>query len=82
VESEIDTMVGIPQDMPEGNYELYLNLPDPEEALYTNPAYAIRLANEMVWEENTGYNKLNILIQIDSKNKGENYTGNLFFQKN
>jgi len=81
MESEIDTVMGIPQDIPPGEYELYLNLPDPEEALYNNPAYSIRLANENVWEETTGFNRLNILIQIDSKNKGEVYSGNLFFIK-
>jgi len=81
MESVIDTVMGIPQDMPEGEYELYLNLPDPEETLYNNPAYSIRLANENVWEETTGYNRLNILIKIDSENKGEVYSGNLFFSK-
>jgi hypothetical protein len=81
MESVIDTIVGIPLDMPEGDYELYLNLPDAEETLYNNPAYSIRLANEVVWEEATGYNRLNILIKIDSLNKGENYSGNLFFTK-
>ena len=81
MESVIDTIAGIPQNMPEGEYELYLNLPDPEETLYNNPAYSIRLANENIWEETTGYNKLNILIQIDSEYKGEAYSGNLFFMK-
>jgi hypothetical protein len=37
---------------------LLLNLPDPELSLYSVPAYAIRLANELVWEENLGYNNL------------------------
>jgi hypothetical protein len=81
METEIDTVVGIPKDIPEGDYELYLNLPDPETTLYNNPAYSIRLANENVWEETTGYNRLNVLIQIDSKNKGKVYSGNLFFMK-
>ena len=81
MEIEIDTVVGIPRDMPQGDYELYLNLPDPEETIYNNPAYSIRLANENVWEETTGYNKLNILIQIDTKNKGEVYSGNLILIK-
>jgi hypothetical protein len=82
VETEIDTVVGIPQDMPAGDYELYLNLPDAEESIYSNPAYSVRLANENLWEETTGYNKLNIQIQIDSKNKSVDYSGDLFFSKN
>jgi hypothetical protein len=81
-ESVIDTVVGIPGDMPEGGYELLLNLPDPEELIYNIPAYSIRLANENVWEPTTGYNKLNIKINIDSRNPDEDYTGTLFFIKN
>ena len=41
-----------------GSYTLYLNLPDPEETLHDNPLYSIRLANNNVWEESTGYNKI------------------------
>ena len=67
--------------MPAGEYELYLNLPDPEVTLYNNPAYSIRLANENVWDETTGYNKLNIKIQIGTANKGDVYSGSLFFEK-
>jgi hypothetical protein len=45
-------------NLPAGQYDLLLNLPDPELSLYSVPAYAIRLANELVWEENLGYNNL------------------------
>ena len=41
-----------------GSYTLYLNLPDPEETLHDNPLYSIRLANNNVWEESSGYNKI------------------------
>jgi hypothetical protein len=81
LESAIDTVAGIPNDMPVGEYELYLNLPDPEVTLYNNPAYSIRLANQNVWDETTGYNKLNITIQIGTANKGDVYSGSLFFKK-
>ena len=81
MESAIDTIVGIPDDMPVGEYELYLNLPDPEVALYNNPAYSIRLANQDIWDETTGYNKLNINIQIGTAKKGDVYSGSLFFEK-
>ncbi|MBQ7631143.1 MAG: DUF4832 domain-containing protein [Paludibacteraceae bacterium] len=39
-----------------GDYKLYLNLPDPYPSLHDNPAFSIRLANDNVWEEETGYN--------------------------
>ena len=41
-----------------GEYEVYLNLPDPYASLHDNPAFSIRLANENIWEESTGYNYL------------------------
>jgi len=81
LESAIDTVVGIPDDMPVGEYELYLNLPDPEVTLYGKPAYSIRLANQDVWDETTGYNKLNLKIQIGTTNKKDVYSGSLFFEK-
>jgi len=52
--------------MPNGAYELYLNLPDPEESLYSNPAYSVRLANKDVWEAATGYNSLLHQVKISS----------------
>ena len=41
-----------------GSYDVCLNLPDPEESLRNNPDYSIRLANEDVWVEEKGYNKI------------------------
>lgn len=81
LESSIDTVVGIPDDMPVGEYELYLSLPDPEVTLYSMPAYSIRLANQDVWDESTGYNKLNMKIQIGAPNKKDVYSGSLYFEK-
>lgn len=39
-------------------YTLYLNLPDPEQELHDNPLFSIRTANDGVWNETLGYNKL------------------------
>ena len=52
-------------DMPNGEYDLFLNMPDAYSSLSSNPAYSIRLANTNVWEETTGYNDLNKTIAID-----------------
>ncbi|MBR0309389.1 MAG: DUF4832 domain-containing protein [Paludibacteraceae bacterium] len=41
-----------------GEYKVYINLPDPYESLHNDPRFSIRLANENVWEEATGYNYL------------------------
>ena len=42
----------------QGDYKLYLNLPDPYPTLHDDPRYSIRLANDSVWDEATGYNYL------------------------
>lgn len=65
---QIHTVTGdlhIPENLPAGNYELLLNLPDPETELYRRPEYSIRLANPDVWETSTGYNKLNRTFIIE-----------------
>ena len=42
----------------QGEYKVYLNLPDPYSSLHDDPRYSIRLANKDMWEEETGYNYL------------------------
>ena len=41
-----------------GDYKVYLNMPDPYPTIHDNPLFSIRLANEDMWEETTGYNYL------------------------
>jgi hypothetical protein len=53
--------VTLPADMPAGNYALLLTLPDPQ---LPGPAYAIRLANENVWEPGTGWNNLRHTVTV------------------
>jgi hypothetical protein len=48
----------IPAATPAGQYAVYLNLPDPAASLRNRPEYSIRLANQDVWEDATGYNSL------------------------
>ncbi|RDI95645.1 DUF4832 domain-containing protein [Meiothermus sp. QL-1] len=50
--------------VPAGSYELLLHLPDPAPSLERRPEYAIRLANQGVWEASTGYNRLNQTIRV------------------
>ena len=66
--------------MPDGDYDIFLFLPDPDPALrnatavneFGNPTisfwspYAIRLANQGVWDETTGYNDLLIDLTIST----------------
>ncbi|MDA1192689.1 MAG: DUF4832 domain-containing protein, partial [Candidatus Poribacteria bacterium] len=51
-------------DVPSGDYELFLNLPDPKPTLRSNPDYAIRLANQGVWDSETGYNRLLSTVRV------------------
>ncbi len=68
---EITAEVGVPADVPAGRYELLLHLPDPAESLYGRPEYSIRLANEGVWEERTGFNSLLHVVEVlDSEGSG------------
>ncbi len=55
-----------------GSYEILLNLPDPEPALYRRAEFSIRLANQDTWEAETGFNKLNATVTITA---GETATG-------
>lgn len=54
----------IPEDLPAGTYEMLLHLPDAYERLAGRPEYCIRLANDDVWEETTGYNRLQHALQV------------------
>jgi hypothetical protein len=54
----------IPATMPEGTYQVYLNLPDPYPSLHNRKEYSIRLANNNVWEDSTGYNSLQCVVSV------------------
>ncbi len=60
----IDTTITLPAGLAAGEYKLYLNLPDGYASLAKDPKYSIRLANNDVWDEKTGYNFLtNVTVQ-------------------
>jgi hypothetical protein len=60
----IDRSITLPPSITPGNYKLFFSLPDPESALYGNPAYSIRLANKNIWEISTGYNDLGHILSV------------------
>jgi hypothetical protein len=53
----VDQTISLPSGL-SGEYTLSLNLPDPCPTLHGNPSFSIRLANEDVWDADTGFNKL------------------------
>jgi hypothetical protein len=54
----------LPATLAPGAYQLLLHLPDEAPALASRPAYAIRLANQQVWEPATGYNNLLHVLHV------------------
>ncbi len=56
----VDQTIDLPSGL-SGTYTLWLNLPDPSSYYQDNPLYSIRLANDGIWDEETGYNKLHII---------------------
>lgn len=64
-EHTINRTICAPSSIPVGNYDLLLALPDPEVDLYDRPEYAIRLANDGLWEPTTGFNDLQHTIVVD-----------------
>jgi hypothetical protein len=73
----VSAQLSLPADMPLGDYDMLLNLPDPAPTLYTNMAYSIRLANSNavssigtllndVWEPTTGYHRLGQTLTVNA----------------
>ncbi len=56
--------VALPSDIVKGKYDVLLSLPDKYSSIASRAEYAIRLANENVWESATGFNKLGIEIEV------------------
>jgi hypothetical protein len=63
-EQSVKIQTDLPQDIVEGNYQLFLNLPDSHPRLSKRPEFSIRLANLDLWEGSTGYNYLQHIIAI------------------
>ena len=71
VVTEIHEGVKVPADVPAGTYDMYLYLPDQYSSIASNPAYAIRFANDNVWESATGMNKLNAQVTVSGEPIGQ-----------
>lgn len=73
----LNAPLALPTNLPAGNYDLLLNLPDPAPTLYAMIPYTVRLANSNalssggamlgdVWETNTGYHRLRQTLTINA----------------
>ncbi|HEX2876724.1 MAG TPA: DUF4832 domain-containing protein [Polyangiaceae bacterium] len=56
--ANLQVRLRLPSTLPAGTYSLSLWLPDAAATLEARPEYALRLANEQVWDEATGENAL------------------------
>ncbi len=54
----------VPAQLPAGTYGLMLWLPDPAPALRDRPEYAIRLANDGLWDADRGWHDLGIEVSV------------------
>jgi len=61
--------------LPKGSYNCYLNLPDTAFSLNARPEYSIRFANDDVWENTSGFNRLNQTVDISSATSNKTLVG-------
>lgn len=59
----------LPKSMPAGEYDIYLNLPDPRPTISSRWEYSIQLANKGVWDKRYGYNKIHTATLTDGSKK-------------
>ena len=54
----------VPAGLAPGRYEVFLALPDAASTLSGDPRYAVRFANDGVWNPSTGDNALQIQVEV------------------
>lgn len=64
VQTTVNEQITIPSSVPAGTYQLYLHLPDAYASLASKPAYAVRFANNNMWDSSTGMNNLNATVTV------------------
>lgn len=55
----------LPADIVPGTYDALLSMPDKYASISSRPEFAIRLGNQGIWEDATGYNKLNYVLTVE-----------------
>lgn len=64
VVTTVSEVLNVPAGIVNGTYQMYLYMPDAYESIASNSKYAVRFANEDIWNETTGMNNLNASITI------------------
>ncbi len=73
--------IGIPKDMPPGEYELFLRLSDPEPRLKHRAEYAIQLANTGLWNSQTAAHALKQTVIVSKEPSTKPHDGEVWFEK-
>ena len=63
-EHTVNVSLALPATIPAGTYQVGLWLPDASASLRNSPAYAVRFANNNVWDATTGINILTSNLQV------------------
>jgi hypothetical protein len=79
VEMIFDIHAGIPQGLEQGDYQVFLNMPDPEISIRLQSKYSIRTANIDTWEDATGLNSLLSEFTVADNPALPDYSGTGFF---
>jgi hypothetical protein len=73
---ELTPTIALPAALPDGDYDIFLNLPDTSPSLRRDPRYSARRANlndsgqsghGFRWEDDTGYNWLGTAVWVSRK---------------
>ncbi len=73
--SLVRTKLQVPTSLPGGEYTLGIGLPDVSPGIHDDPRYAIRFANENVWEPSTGINVIAKDLEISPATARGDSTG-------
>ena len=79
--TNLTAKVQLPADIPAGDYQLLLFLPDAEPSIAARADYAVRLANKEMWEPTTGYNNLGVSIKVEKTGTASQSTAAVKFIK-
>jgi hypothetical protein len=77
----VDLTGGIPASATAGEYDVLIHLPDAGATLQDRPEFAVRFANENVWEPATGMNSLRRQVRVEpAAANSAKYTGERWFR--
>lgn len=78
--ANVSTHLLLPKDLKEGVYTIGLWMPDVEATLRNDSRYAIRFANNAIWDETTGINVLTDDLVVSEDAAGPAYVSEGFFE--